>query len=399
MDLSMKKKQLKENPLSKQCVTLESEDRLSTLPEELRRHIISFLPMKDAVRSSILSRKWSRICYSLPNLIFEFHRFPNVESKLDRFVEFIDQMISRQDDSRIKTFKLAFWVENETFTRIKNAWITFAVQRNVENLILTTQMGKTQSLPSCIFTSKSLKGLHLGIHDLKLPTSIDLPNLKELVLMSVILADHNSTRKLFSSCPALETLVMKTCDLYHLGILAISAPNLKHFVIQNCSGFYKCEINLLTPRLKTFFYHADVPRDINTGNIPFVNTVFLFFENTHPWSTNHSFSAAKELEQPPYMLFYLEMNSQDFSHIKLLNHLEYVEIRNFEGCDIELEIVEFLLNNAKVLVEMKLIARESRDHTGLTVGINCVKIRSINKKLLAMRRASSRAKILFSYIM
>ncbi|XP_057497605.1 uncharacterized protein LOC130782347 [Actinidia eriantha] len=215
-------------------------------------------------------------------------------------------------------------------------------------------------------------------------------------------------------------------------------------------------------------------RDINTGNIPFVNTVFLFFENTHPRSRNHSISAVKvlrelcdmkslalsawtieflfskhsnqlthlnansfnslrdatlcmwpvkhhvqktislltrfqnlrtlfificELEQPPYMLFYLEMNSQDFSCTKLLNHLEYVEIRNFEGCDSELEIVEFLLNNAKVLVEMKLTARERRDHTGLTVGINCANIRSINKKLLAMRRASSRAKILFSYIM
>ena len=99
------------------------------------------------------------------------------------------------------------------------------------------------------------------------------------------------------------------------------------------------------------------------------------------------------------MLFYFQMNSQDFSCTKLLNHLEYVEIRNFEGCDSELEIVEFLLNNAKVLVEMRLIARERRDHTGLTVGINCAKIRSINKKLLAIRRASSRAKILFSYIM
>ncbi|XAR53717.1 hypothetical protein NMG60_11022371 [Bertholletia excelsa] len=173
--------------------------------------------MQDAGRTSILSRNWSRICDSLPNLIFDFSCFPGSENKLDRFVAFIDQMVARHDESSIKTFKIKSWVEDESPSRFKNAWITFSVQRNVENLSLMLHIAEPLMLPSCLFNSKSLKNLDLTLyhHILKVPTPSNLPNLKELSLTGVALVDDDSLQILFSSCPALETLSIDSSDLHH----------------------------------------------------------------------------------------------------------------------------------------------------------------------------------------
>ncbi|KAF5176489.1 hypothetical protein FRX31_033924 [Thalictrum thalictroides] len=34
---------------------------MDDLPEEIRNHIVSFLPLKEAIRTSILSKKWKKV--------------------------------------------------------------------------------------------------------------------------------------------------------------------------------------------------------------------------------------------------------------------------------------------------------------------------------------------------
>jgi hypothetical protein len=51
-------------------------DRLSHLPDSLLRDIVSRLPIKDATRTAVLSRRWSPIWRTAPLLAFDdFHRF------------------------------------------------------------------------------------------------------------------------------------------------------------------------------------------------------------------------------------------------------------------------------------------------------------------------------------
>lgn len=46
-------------------------DRLSHLPKDVLNQILVWLPMRDLVRSSILSRKWKYAWSSVPDLIFD----------------------------------------------------------------------------------------------------------------------------------------------------------------------------------------------------------------------------------------------------------------------------------------------------------------------------------------
>ncbi|AES98310.1 F-box/RNI/FBD-like domain protein [Medicago truncatula] len=47
-----------------------SNDILSSLPESLLSAIISFLPFKEAVRTSILSKDWVKVCKSTTKIEF-----------------------------------------------------------------------------------------------------------------------------------------------------------------------------------------------------------------------------------------------------------------------------------------------------------------------------------------
>jgi len=52
--------------------TLDAEpDGISWLPGDVADHILSYLPIRDAVRTSVLSTNWRKKWYTLPNLVFD----------------------------------------------------------------------------------------------------------------------------------------------------------------------------------------------------------------------------------------------------------------------------------------------------------------------------------------
>ncbi|KAL5703059.1 hypothetical protein ACHQM5_028198 [Ranunculus cassubicifolius] len=45
----------------KKCTFSQKRDRISYLSGQIRSHIVSYLPIKDAIRTSVLSRQWECI--------------------------------------------------------------------------------------------------------------------------------------------------------------------------------------------------------------------------------------------------------------------------------------------------------------------------------------------------
>lgn len=56
-------------------VSEDMEDRISNLPIEIIDLILDYMPVRDAARASILSRKWRYIWPMHPKLIFDEHSF------------------------------------------------------------------------------------------------------------------------------------------------------------------------------------------------------------------------------------------------------------------------------------------------------------------------------------
>ncbi|KAF3582166.1 hypothetical protein Bca4012_033299 [Brassica carinata] len=49
-----------------------NEDRISELPEALLLHILSYVPTKDVIATSVLSKRWRSLWKMVPKLEFEF---------------------------------------------------------------------------------------------------------------------------------------------------------------------------------------------------------------------------------------------------------------------------------------------------------------------------------------
>ncbi|XP_021902169.1 F-box protein At4g22280-like [Carica papaya] len=255
----MSRKQMRHSSLQEESAKEEREDRLSSLPEDLCKHILCMLPIQDAIRTCILSKKWRYTYQSLQNLVFDSSQFTDAESRPDHFVEFIDQLLLHHDDSDIPVIKFKLWSEIARY-KLKTKWIDFALKHNVEDLVIEARVAEPKGFSPCIFSSTTLKRFTfvVGFYILKRPTSVYLPSLKELRLGGVIFIDGDLTRELFSSCPMLEYVHLLNCDMFRLKVLTVSALRLKYFHIDYCRGLQTIEMNLHTPSLISLIWRGNL---------------------------------------------------------------------------------------------------------------------------------------------
>jgi hypothetical protein len=223
------------------------------LPELILRHILSFLSIKTAVRTSVLSKRWQFLWTSNPYLNFGKH----IPGKRTLLMNFVERVLYLRDSSDIKEFVLDFDVESDA-CRVKS-WITAAVRRNVQTLSICLWDSRGQfSLPRCVFTCETLTSFYLDMRFiLKVPPIICFSNLMVLIIENVAFSDDYTTQQLLSGLPVLETLYFEKCTWGCHKVLSISAPKL-HFLtivedddMQNPSG---CKFMIFGPSLKYFAY-------------------------------------------------------------------------------------------------------------------------------------------------
>ncbi|KAI3874319.1 hypothetical protein MKX03_019467 [Papaver bracteatum] len=73
----------------------------------------------------------------------------------------------------------------------------------------------------------------------------------------------------------------------------------------------------------------------------------------------------------------------------MLSHLKYVEIKELQGCDNEVKLLQLLLGKAMVLEEVALFFRSTAGSPGR------VKLKRFRDKLGAVTRASSSTNMMF----
>lgn len=106
------------------------EDRITNLPEEIIIHILSFLPTKNAIRTSLLSTKWIRIWKNLTNLHFDDRSFPSPTGN-EKFIKSV-RRATRASNSILHTFKLN--CSQPYNTDLVHSCISNAIKRKVRKL-------------------------------------------------------------------------------------------------------------------------------------------------------------------------------------------------------------------------------------------------------------------------
>ncbi|KAL9234129.1 hypothetical protein vseg_009033 [Gypsophila vaccaria] len=266
-----------DKPRSKRPACEELEDRISSLPDELRTKIISLLPFEHAFKTCILSRSWKHIFSALPNLSFVENNLPEVEDRVHHFAASIDWTLENYEGPGIDTLEIHFNIRKRSRVQLKREWMNFAVEHNVQNLKLTGKMNARQGLPRSLFTSVSLKEFFLTVKDqlLRLPSAIYLPNLTSMSLVGVGFPNDTLTEKLFAGCPLLTRLGIKNCTLYRLSRLTISCPNLKLICISYCVDIDTCVVDIQSSCIEIFLYDGALARSFTFGNMDRLWTVVL----------------------------------------------------------------------------------------------------------------------------
>ncbi|KAL1189741.1 F-box/LRR-repeat protein [Cardamine amara subsp. amara] len=214
---------------------LVSRDLISSLPNALISHILSFLPTKEAASTSVLSKKWRYLFAYVTNLEFDnsVYLHPEVgkqegyDKPSESFMEFVDRVLALQGNGILNRFSLdcSDYVDEARVA----SWISNVMGRGVSDLYLRLMF---VTFPSKIFVSKTLVRLRLGTtEDLCITRDVKdvfLPKLKTLYIDSLsFMEDGVGLAKLLSGCPVIEELVLIDIAWEFWDFCAVSSTTLK----------------------------------------------------------------------------------------------------------------------------------------------------------------------------
>ncbi|XP_058741194.1 FBD-associated F-box protein At5g56370-like [Vicia villosa] len=195
-------------------------DILSALPDEVVCHILSFLQTKDAVATSILSKRWNHLWRSVLVL-----NFPDtILYHQDAYFRFTDIICSvLVSVTPIKDFKISLMYKysQEDLTLDVPGfydWIDFLVERGVEKLDLYLWLGMpgVPDIPDTILTCKTLVSLKLRFFSINFTfPSLQLPSLKTLDLEFIFCQIDENFMLLLAGCPILDKLTISKIWGFH----------------------------------------------------------------------------------------------------------------------------------------------------------------------------------------
>ncbi|CAM8878264.1 unnamed protein product [Rhodiola kirilowii] len=204
-------------------------DIISGLLDEIRECILGYLPMCDAVRTSVLSRKlrysWTRA--SQLNICLDEDMESDMDFSPDMYCGLVGRVLLSHVGP-IRTFILRVtWRDRE---EDMNTWLQFVSRNGIEDLrLLCDEYIDGFDLPHAIFHCLGLSCLTLSkifLHD-SLPFK-GFPNLVRLVLYDVSI--FGDVLELVISSSPLEVLIIERCcwwSDHRPRKTAISAPNLR----------------------------------------------------------------------------------------------------------------------------------------------------------------------------
>lgn len=228
----------------------DQRDRLSALPDDiLCNHILTRLPIKLAIKCSILSRRWSCLGTRLPSLNFPRQFFRSVAS--NRKAKMIIKKLLLAGSVQLDSFELE--VDKSDFHYIWELKLCNTIEECI-SIAASRKVGKITlkntyiscSVPSNLFSCDRLVVLCLQNFEIScIPTnSGGFPCLMTCSLQAIWLND-GILEQLIAACPRLESLTLSGC--VGLTDLKICSPILGCLNIQIGVGMHPNNIDLNSP--------------------------------------------------------------------------------------------------------------------------------------------------------
>ncbi|KAF7827911.1 F-box/FBD/LRR-repeat protein [Senna tora] len=215
-------------------------DLISDLPRNVIDCILRHLPIRDLVRTSILSRKWRYMWLTVPSIEFDHIFFKNILTGgghlKDHEIPSVITEVLFLHDGPLEKFYLVIPHNYPTRVRCLSQWILYLSRSGIKELELKNCQEEPYKMPSHLFSCLHLNYLGLGNFTLRPPP--DFGGFKSLIGLNMcnVIIESNILESFISSCPLLEELTISYC--FGFDSLNISSPNLRILLIEG-SGVLK----------------------------------------------------------------------------------------------------------------------------------------------------------------
>ncbi|KAG7559611.1 F-box-like domain superfamily [Arabidopsis thaliana x Arabidopsis arenosa] len=258
---------------------------MDCLPNDLLVQILSFLPTKQAVSTSLLSKRWRTLFSLLHNLDFDEPISGRPEDIRKSFNDFVDSSLAYLGVNHIKKFSLKHTEKYLVGPDIER-WICNALEHGVSELHLHIKSALWYRFQSQVLTSTTLVKLSLGTEQYidRFSPDTSLPALKVLLLDSIWYWNDQQLNVLLAACPALEDLTIRYKHIKGRSYL-ISSKSMKKLSVTIKSSYCKDRssiITLDTPSVVDLYYsgfpHRKVPH-CNLASLAKATLHLHFLEN------------------------------------------------------------------------------------------------------------------------
>ncbi|CAI9772289.1 unnamed protein product [Fraxinus pennsylvanica] len=408
------------------CSGTSEADLISNLPVSIVENIMGCLPLRDAVRTSILSREWRYKWVTCPELVFDFW-FDQMflgHHKLEKLVYLILKL------HQGPLIKFALQVPAFRSCPDIDQWVDLMPNNTIQDFTLHISRGDNHKLPSRIFTFNQLRKLKLYKCVLYPPLGFKGFNkLLNLDLQNVDLVPQTFA-SFISACPILERLRMIDCTSFNC--LEIDAPALKflefHGVFRSISFTYspllaeviisfssidfgtgKCfSSNLITslsclPSLEELHMQAFALQELAEDGLPkklpvtletlkILHLSDMYFEKIEEIACVLCLiRSSPNLQKLKITAFTFDVVESVGEYLRAQNssdclaQLKTVDMLLFSGVEPEMEFVKYLLASATGLEEMAILPHAGSVSDGGE---------SIMNELNQFPRASAKAEII-----
>ncbi|XP_045788788.1 putative F-box/FBD/LRR-repeat protein At1g66290 isoform X2 [Trifolium pratense] len=214
------------------------DDMISDLPEGVLLHILSLLPTKDVVRTSVLATKWRHLWtylsvfdFKIPYPLYNKSKDQN-QNSVNCLLDLVGRLLRKSncvERLSIDIFEIA--VDGDKVSSL----ISSASKHKLQYLKLSLGVpipNDKFALPHCFSAFESLNELCLGLKfTLCIPSDICFPSLKKLVVSDVTFANEESVQQLFSGCPVLQELTLYNCYWENIEQISVAISTLRKLTI------------------------------------------------------------------------------------------------------------------------------------------------------------------------
>ncbi|KAG5516786.1 hypothetical protein RHGRI_037510 [Rhododendron griersonianum] len=210
---------------------MADDDLISALPESVLVHILSFLPVQDAIKTEALSKRWQFLWTYLPSLLFRQDDY--LTTNEEGFVAFVDKTLPVFSFSKLEKFGVDFFYEPR-FAPNVNSWTRFAAGKGVEELYLEFDSDdldedERYELPQVLYTNSSFKRLGFSLCRVIPKGNVAWNSLKKLSIGYVKLSD-GVIEKILAGSPVLE--VLELCNYGGFSRLDLGNTSVKKLILR-----------------------------------------------------------------------------------------------------------------------------------------------------------------------